>query len=238
MDIIIATNTVITLTLLTLMGITAILVIKLRSLMSVILVTSIFTLLAAGVYITMDAVDVAFTEAAVGAGISTFLGLATLAVLKYTPKTKANEDHLKDSIGPLIICTIMGVFLIFGAWDMPAYGDPNAPVHQHVANYFLGVSYKEFGIPNIVTSVLGGYRALDTFGETVVVFTAAIGVLALIGASNRDPKKVDYTPIEDDDADLDEFTEDAEEVKRILEFIQKESQTMTTARFFKGDQSS
>ncbi len=234
MDIIIATNTVITLTLLTLMGVSAVLVIRLRSLMSVILVTSIFTLLAAGVYITMDSVDVAFTEAAVGAGISTFLGLATLAVLKYTPKTKANEDHLKDSIGPLFVCILVGIFLILGAWDMPAYGDPNAPVHQHVANYYLAVSYKEFGIPNVVTSVLGGYRSIDTFGETIVVFTAAIGVLALIGAASRDIKKADYKTIEDDDSDLDAFAESAEEVERILQYIQKESKNMTAKRFFKG----
>ncbi len=234
MDIIIATNTVITLTLLTLMGISALLVIRLRSLMSVILVTSIFTLLAAGVYITMDAVDVAFTEAAVGAGISTFLGLATLAVLKYTPKTKAKEDRLKDSIGPLIICILVGIFLVIGAWDMPEYGNPDAPVHQHVANYYLAVSYLEFGIPNVVTSVLGGYRSLDTFGETTVVFTAAIGVLALIGATNRRTKKVDYIPIDDDDSDLDEFTESAEEVERILHYIQREGEYMTSLRFLKG----
>ncbi len=235
MDIIIATNTIITLTLLTLMGVSAILVIRLRSLMSVILVTSIFTLLAAGVYITMDAVDVAFTEAAVGAGISTFLGLATLAVLKYTPKTKAKADCLKDSVGPLIVCLLVGAFLVLAAWDMPNYGDPNAPIHQHVANYYLAVSYKEFRIPNIVTSVLGGYRSLDTFGETTVVFTAAIGVLALIGATSRNLKKADYTtPIEDDDNDLDAFAENAEEVERILKYIQKESKNMTSTRFFKG----
>lgn len=235
MDMIIATNTLITLTLLTLMGISVILVIRLRSLMSVILVSAIFTLLAAGVYITMDAVDVAFTEAAVGAGISTFLGLATLAVLKFSPNVKAKEDRFKDSIGPLCVCILVGVFLILGAWDMPIYGDANAPIHQHVANYYLAISYQEFGIPNVVTSVLGGYRALDTFGETTVVFTAAIGILALIGATNRKPQQVDIPINQDDDKDLDEFTEDEKEVERILEHIRQSGAKMTTKRLLKGE---
>ncbi|MFV0431178.1 MAG: DUF4040 domain-containing protein [Alphaproteobacteria bacterium] len=224
-NLIIFTNNSITLVLLTLMGISAFLVIKLRSLMSVILVSGIFTLLAAGVYITMDAVDVAFTEAAVGAGISTVLGLGTLAVLKFTPQTAANPDHFKDSLPAFIVCLLVGAFLFYSTLDMPQYGHPNNPIHTHVANYYLGVSYQEFGIPNIVTAVLGGYRALDTLGETVVVFTAAIGVSALIGATKRKTKHVDYTPevILDDDYDLDEFIEDHEELERILNRIKKES---------------
>lgn len=224
-NMIIATDNLITLVLLTLMGISAFLVIKLRSLMSVILVSGIFTLLAAGVYITMDAVDVAFTEAAVGAGISTVLGLGTLAVLKYNPKTKAHPDHFEDSLPAFLVCCLVGALLFFGVLDMPPYGNPNNPIHTHVANYYLQVSYQEFGIPNVVTSVLGGYRALDTLGETAVVFTAAMGVLCLIGATKRRTDNVDYTPepMVNDDADLDIFIEDAEEVERILKRIQRDN---------------
>jgi multicomponent Na+:H+ antiporter subunit B len=38
----------------------------------------------------------------------------------------------------------------------------------------------ETGIPNVVTSVLASYRGFDTLGETVVIFTAGIGVLLLL----------------------------------------------------------
>jgi len=40
-------------------------------------------------------------------------------------------------------------------------------------------------VPNIVTSVLASYRAFDTFGEVVVIFTAGIGVLALLSIARR-----------------------------------------------------
>ena len=37
-------------------------------------------------------------------------------------------------------------------------------------------------MPNVVTSVLASYRGYDTWGETTVVFTAAVGVMLLLGA--------------------------------------------------------
>ena len=46
---------------------------RLHNLFAVIMLTGIFSLTAAVLYVLMDAVDVAFTEAAVGAGISTVL---------------------------------------------------------------------------------------------------------------------------------------------------------------------
>jgi multicomponent Na+:H+ antiporter subunit B len=66
---------------------------------------------------------------------------------------------------------------------MPAYGDPNAPIHQHVAPHYLEDSTDEIGIPNVVTSVLASYRGYDTFGETTVVLTAAVGAILLLGGA-------------------------------------------------------
>ena len=43
---------------------------------------SIFSLLAAAMFVILDAVDVAFTEATVGAGISTVVMIATIFNLK------------------------------------------------------------------------------------------------------------------------------------------------------------
>ena len=44
------------------------------------MLSGVFSLLSALLFIIMDAVDVAFTEAAVGAGISTVLMLTTLTL--------------------------------------------------------------------------------------------------------------------------------------------------------------
>ena len=65
------------------------------------------------------------------------------------------------------------------------YGDPAAPIHQHVAPRYIEKSPAEIGVPNMVTSVLASYRGYDTLGETTVIFTAGLGLLLLIGQSLR-----------------------------------------------------
>lgn len=160
------------------MAVTAIWLVKLRNLFAVVMLSGIYSLFAAALYVVMDAVDVAFTEAAVGAGISTVLMLGTLSLT-----TDKEKVHKKPPFMALVLVLLTGGILVYGTFDMPRYGDPNAPIHQHVANRFIEKSGTEVGPPNIVTSVLASYRGYDTLGETAVVFTAAVGVLVIIGRS-------------------------------------------------------
>jgi multicomponent Na+:H+ antiporter subunit B len=154
----------------------AISIARLRSLFAAAMLFGIFSLLAAGLQTLMDAVDVAFTEAAVGAGISTVLFLGALGL------TASEETRpLHHRVTGLLVVTATGLLLAWGTLDMPAYGDPDAPIHQHVAPHYLDDSGEEIGIPNAVTSVLASYRGYDTFGETTVVLTAAVGAMLLLG---------------------------------------------------------
>ncbi|MEM7564817.1 MAG: Na(+)/H(+) antiporter subunit B, partial [Pseudomonadota bacterium] len=66
------------------------------------------------------------------------------------------------------------------------FGDPDNPVHQHVAPRYIEESPKEIGLPNMVTSVLASYRGFDTLGEVVVVFAALIAVLSLLGIRKQE----------------------------------------------------
>ena len=161
------------------MAATAYWLVRLRNLFAVVMLSGIYSLFAAALYLVMDAVDVAFTEAAVGAGISTVLMLGTLAMT-----TDKEKVHKGPSALALLLVIATGGVLVYGTFDMPRYGDPNAPIHQHVANRYIEKSGDEVGPPNIVTSVLASYRGFDTLGETAVVFTAAIGVLVIIGRSS------------------------------------------------------
>ena len=160
------------------MAATAYYLTRLRNLFAVVMLSGVYSLFAAALYVVMDAVDVAFTEAAVGAGISTVLMLGTLSMT--TDKEKVRK---KPHLTALALVFMTGAVLVYGTFDMPRYGDPNAPIHQHVANRFIEKSGDEVGPPNIVTSVLTSYRGYDTLGETAVVFTAAVGVLIIIGRS-------------------------------------------------------
>lgn len=98
--------------------------IRARNLLASTLLLGVYSLLMALVWTNMFAMDVAFTEAAVGAGISTVLLLGTLIVV-------GREE--RPSRGPhgaaLLVTILTGAALLYGTTDMPAFGDPNAPVH-------------------------------------------------------------------------------------------------------------
>lgn len=151
-----------------------------RDLIVVVMLFDICSLLSANLFVILDAVDVAFTEAVVGAGISTVLILSTMVLT-----VKSEKQTNKKNVLPLMIILITGATLIYGTSDIPSFGDAQAPVHQHVAKRYIEDSTKEIGIPNMVTSILASYRGYDTLGEVTVIFVAGIGVLGLLGQSRR-----------------------------------------------------
>jgi len=160
---------------LTLLVCTAVIVTRLRNLFATVMLTGIYSFLGAGWMLLLDAPDVAFTEASVGAGISTVLMLATLALTTHREKRSEKKQWLA-----LLLVVLTGAALVYGTLDMPHYGDPNAPIHTHVAPRYIEESPEEVGVPNIVTAVLASYRGYDTLGETTVIFTAGIAVLLLL----------------------------------------------------------
>lgn len=169
-------STLTTITILAFMVVTAIAIGRVTRLFTAIMLLSIYSLLSASLFVLMDAVDVAFTEAAVGAGISTILLLATLTL---THESQCHTCH--HGRWQLLVVILTGALLIYGTLDFPHYGDPHAPVHTHVAPHYLEKSAGETGLPNVVTSVLASYRGFDTLGEVMVIFCAGIGVLMLLG---------------------------------------------------------
>ncbi len=162
---------------------TALLIARLRDLFSAAMLTGIFSLLSCCLFTLMDAVDVAFTEAAVGAGISTVLFLGTLSL------TAREEKQQKVRSLPFVVVLVTGAALIYGTFDMPPFGAADAAVHGHpMVQTFIHGAHDDFHIPNIVTVILASYRGYDTLGETAVIFTAGVGVLLLLVEGKRASK--------------------------------------------------
>lgn len=161
--------------LLTMLGVTSIALLRLRNLFAVVMLAGIYSLLSAALFTTLDAVDVAFTESAVGAGISTVLMLGCLALVGHKEKRPS-----RTAILPLFVVIVTGGVLVYGTLDMPPFGDARNPIHQHVAPEYIEGSEHDVAVPNVVTSVLASYRGYDTMGETTVIFTALVAVLLLL----------------------------------------------------------
>jgi len=197
-------ESVVDLALLGLLAVTAFGVLHLRNLVAVVMLMGIYSFLSAALFVVLDAVDVAFTEVAVGAGVSTILALGTLALVGTRQKR-----HAKSPVIPLLIVLVTGGMLVYGTYDLPRWGQPDNPVHGHVAPEYLEMHVPlageegevlEVHIPNIVTTVLASYRGYDTLGETTVVFAAMVGVLTLF-VGRRRPRRKGGSPADDDGED-------------------------------------
>ncbi|KIG12403.1 PH adaptation potassium efflux system protein B1 [Enhygromyxa salina] len=183
--------------LLVLVAATALAVINVRSMLSATILAGVYSLLMALVWTNMHALDVAFTEAAVGAGISTILLLGALVLTKRFAKREPTL-HLPA----LLVCVATGLVLIYGTSDMPKFGDPNAPIHTYRVPRLLdqtvgkheSAAPRDKGHPheghpdddfnghasNTVTSLLAAYRGFDTMFETTVIFVAGVSLLLLL----------------------------------------------------------
>ena len=187
------TSIIIDMFLLSLLVFIAVMILRTGKLFAVIVMSGGYSLTSAAIFVNLDAVDVAFTEAAVGAGISTVLFLAAMSFLP--AEEKAGSEGQARSLQTLIagaVCLVSGALLVFAALDLPAFGDPNAPAQLHVAPRYLEESGTLLHIPNVVTTVLASYRGFDTLGETIVVFTAGLGVLMLLSGATR-TRRLDAT---------------------------------------------
>jgi len=147
---------------------------------------------------------VSFTEAAVGAGISTILLIGALVVVGSEEKRR-HRIHWPG----LLIVVVTTAVLVYGTLDMTGLGDPLAPVHRNVGPEYIsqtveknaappktgheatGISaanedkdrhgdYFHGHVPNLVTSIIVTYRAYDTMFEVAVIFTAGISLVLLL----------------------------------------------------------
>ena len=122
-------ETTINIILFVMLVVTALAIIRMDKLFAVVMLSGVFSFLSALLFIVMDAVDVAFTEAAVGAGITTVLMLGTIALTARTQKKSP-----KFQLMPVLIIIIIGVALIYGTMDMPNFGDLNKSFTSAVPN--------------------------------------------------------------------------------------------------------
>ena len=159
-------------TLLVLMAMAVWVLARTRNLFAAVVISGAYSFLMATVLVALDAVDVAMTEAAVGAGISTVLLLGALHLCQSREARPAHRPWV-----PLALAVSTGALLLYGAFGLPDFADPTAPIHQHVVPRYMT---NEVEVPNVVTAVLASFRGYDTLGETTVVFTAGAGIIALL----------------------------------------------------------
>ena len=149
-----------------------------RSLLKIVILSSMFSMIMAALYLLMAAPDVAMTEAAIGACISTAF------IIKSMQATNSNEFKQKlvslPNIISFFIIIIFGEVMIYAFIDLPEYGQTFSPVNSYLSQYYIQNTPVEIGISSSVAAILGSYRGFDTLGETLVIMVAGIVVYFLM----------------------------------------------------------
>lgn len=166
-----------------LVAISAIAMIRVRDLFSLIVLMGVYSGLLAVLFAALGAVDVAFTEAVVGTGVSTVF---LMALIWRVDAEELTRGVLSRRVAAGVVAVVLGAVLVYGVHALPPFGDATAPAAEHVSPYYSENSMKDMKTPNVVTAVLGDYRSFDTLIEAAVVVTAALACL-LVMSRNDDP---------------------------------------------------
>lgn len=155
-----------------------------RSLYTVMAALSVYSALLAASFAALEAVDVSFTEAVVGSSVSTILIMLLLRRTDPYSLRRAARGRMLAGAAASLAATAL---LLSGIMALPPFGDPDAPVHAHVGPYYIENSMADMNTPNLVTTVLAGYRGFDTLIETAVVLTGALACMLILGV--RDTRR-------------------------------------------------
>jgi multicomponent Na+:H+ antiporter subunit B len=160
-----------------LIAISAIALVRVRDLFSLVVLLSVYSALLATTFVLMGAVDVAFTEAVVGTSVSIVFLMALMWWIDPYELTQYSKTRRLLQILP---AGALGALLVYGVHALPPFGDPAAPPMVNVSPVYIEQSYADMATPNVVTAVLADYRSLDTLIETAVVFAAALACLLIL----------------------------------------------------------
>ena len=161
--------------LLILMIIGALIAIEVKDLLSSVIAVGAVGLGLSIVFLILKAPDVAITQLVVEILALIILIRATLK--KDLPFSTSGRWLLNTVITVAFIVVFMAVAAKC-LKDLPDFGYPI----MKVAKTYLQQGLQKTGATNLVASVILDYRAYDTLGEATILFTAVVGVLAIVFA--------------------------------------------------------
>lgn len=153
---------------------TTILIIFSKKLAENVVLLTLLSLIACMMHLVWDAPDVAMTEAAIGACITTVIML--MVIRKCGAVVRINKPKLWMAI-IFSLPLFVGMSVIYS--ELFQYASPDNPIHSHAAEYYLQNNCKDIGIESVVAGILASYRGFDTLGETLVIFTAGVCLLTI-----------------------------------------------------------
>ncbi len=155
----------------------AIIAVQIKDLLSSVVAVGAVGLGLSVAFLLLKAPDLAITQLVVEI-------LCLIILIRATIKRDISINGREGFLAVFATMIFIGLFLLFAYFslkDLPRFGHPI----MRVANNYLEQGLKETGAANLVASVILDFRAYDTLGEATILFTAVIGVLAVLRRIGR-----------------------------------------------------
>jgi uncharacterized MnhB-related membrane protein len=104
----------------------AVLALRVRDLMAAVAILSAFSLIVAIMFAGMAAVDVAFVEAVLGAGLT---GILFIVLIRATGQRSEEIERTRPRWVLLPLIGAFAALMLYASVDLPDRGDPEAPAH-------------------------------------------------------------------------------------------------------------
>lgn len=167
-------NTILIYISLTVIVITCIKIIISKNLLEITIMMSILSVFLGIYYLLLDAPDVAITEIALGACLSTCVLLNLIQIVGVNIGNFASKSKIFYSA---VLCSVFVICLSWTSLDLPIFGSHESPLQNNLTKYYIEHTVQDVGIPSIVTAILASYRGFDTLGETSVILIAGLAVI-------------------------------------------------------------
>ena len=168
--------------------------------LSAVIIFTVYSLVMSIVWVLIESPDLAITEAAVGAGITSLLFYVLLSStdelkefenIKYRKKKQKQGKNKKAyNFFGITFTVLIIVLLLITVNSLPPYGGVDNPAVNEVFNRYVSEGVNETGALNLVAAVILDYRAFDTFGEAIMLFTSTMAVVGLL-RKNKDEVIID-----------------------------------------------
>jgi multisubunit Na+/H+ antiporter MnhB subunit len=163
--------------LLVFMIISAVIAVEIADLLSAVISVGAVGLGLAVAFLFLQAPDLAIVQLAVEI-------LALIILIRATMSFDGTCYNRSEVFVYISSAIFFGVFLV-GAYvvleQLPVFGKPI----MRVSRTYIEQCLQKVGAANIVSSVILDYRAYDTLGEATILFTAVIGVIAVMRKIGR-----------------------------------------------------
>jgi len=156
----------------------SIIAVETKDMLSSVVIVGVVGLFQSLAFLILKAPDLAIVQLVVE--ILSLVILLRLIIRKEKYEPQLHHDYFPMLLG-ITLSALVLLFFFPIIHELPEFGHPIMRVAKEYIETGLGAT----GAPNLVSAIILDFRAYDTLGEAVVLFTAVCGALVVLRKTGR-----------------------------------------------------